>query len=231
MVSAANFNNGWYFFASSAQIKKNKLFTFNYFATSFVCFRDSTDQINIFNAYCPHLGAHLGVGGFLKDDHLTCPFHGWKFDGEGQCVAIPYSKIIPKRAHLIKYPVKEMGSLIFFYFDLNFSSLTTIHSSEQLIKFQQLNFRNILTVKLGNVHLNKFLRIVKNKFKALEEHSSIFLIEIHNFKILFATTANNSDETTVFLGYAVTNDSFLNFPLVWKLKRQFKQFLNEAKPL
>ena len=36
------------------------------------------------DAYCPHLGAHLGVGGKVDGDEVVCPFHGWKYDGDGR---------------------------------------------------------------------------------------------------------------------------------------------------
>jgi phenylpropionate dioxygenase-like ring-hydroxylating dioxygenase large terminal subunit len=45
----------------------------------------------VFDAYCPHLGAHLGVGGRVEDGCLVCPFHEWAFDGSGANVAIPYA--------------------------------------------------------------------------------------------------------------------------------------------
>jgi len=45
------------------------------------------------DAYCPHLGANLGVGGLVRGDCIECPFHLWKFRGiDGECVNIPYSK-------------------------------------------------------------------------------------------------------------------------------------------
>ena len=49
-------------------------------------------QVSIVDAYCPHLGANLGVGGRVHGNCIECPFHGWQFDGEsGQCVKIPYA--------------------------------------------------------------------------------------------------------------------------------------------
>ena len=44
------------------------------------------------DAYCPHLGANLGVGGHVRGNCIECPFHGWQFDGEtGKCMKIPYA--------------------------------------------------------------------------------------------------------------------------------------------
>lgn len=46
------------------------------------------------DAYCPHLGANMAVGGkVVNTDCLECPFHGWQFSGEtGKLVNIPYAK-------------------------------------------------------------------------------------------------------------------------------------------
>lgn len=112
-----NFPQGWYPFAASPQIKKNKVYTFNYFDTSFVCYRDSQNAIHVFDAYCPHLGAHLGVGGKIVNDLLVCPFHGWQYNTVGECVKIPNCKNIPKRAKLQTYQVQEIDSRVFFYLD------------------------------------------------------------------------------------------------------------------
>ena len=54
-------------------------------------FRAEDGQAHIIDAYCPHMGANLAVGGVVKGNCLECPFHGWKFRGDdGKCVEIPY---------------------------------------------------------------------------------------------------------------------------------------------
>lgn len=64
------------------------LFTGEHFAV----FRTSEGAAYVLDAYCPHLGAHLGVGGRVVGDCVECPFHGWQFRGaDGQCTAIPYT--------------------------------------------------------------------------------------------------------------------------------------------
>ena len=43
------------------------------------------------DAFCPHMGAHLGFGGEVVGNSIKCPFHGWSFDREGKCQRIPYT--------------------------------------------------------------------------------------------------------------------------------------------
>jgi nitrite reductase/ring-hydroxylating ferredoxin subunit len=48
--------------------------------------RDAGGDVRVFDAFCPHQGAHLGHGGRLDDDCLRCPFHALYFDPEGRCI-------------------------------------------------------------------------------------------------------------------------------------------------
>jgi len=43
-------------------------------------------RLRVFDAFCPHQGAHLGHGGRLERDCLRCPFHGFYFDADGRCL-------------------------------------------------------------------------------------------------------------------------------------------------
>jgi phthalate 4,5-dioxygenase len=54
----------------------------------FVLFRDANLQFKLFDRDCPHRGADLAFGR-LEPDGLRCPFHGWKFASDGQCIETP----------------------------------------------------------------------------------------------------------------------------------------------
>lgn len=56
-------------------------------------FRDAYGEVHALDAYCPHLGANLAVGGKVKGKCLECPFHAWRFNGEdGRCTHIPNAR-------------------------------------------------------------------------------------------------------------------------------------------
>src|ERR1035437_6681908 len=39
-------------------------------------------------AYCPHCGMNLSMGAMVNGE-LECPYHGWRFGGDGKCAGIP----------------------------------------------------------------------------------------------------------------------------------------------
>src|SRR5690242_4663465 len=43
---------------------------------------------------CPHRGVALSLG-TLVDGCVECPFHGWRFDGDGRRVAVPLNRLDP----------------------------------------------------------------------------------------------------------------------------------------
>ena len=55
-------------------------------------FRSEKGVAYVTDAYCPHLGANLGVGGRVVGECIECPFHGWMFQGsDGKCSYSPYT--------------------------------------------------------------------------------------------------------------------------------------------
>jgi len=65
-----------------------------------VVWRGESGKVYVADAYCPHLGAHLGVGGEVAGECIKCPFHGWAFEGDnGQYTDIPYSDSSMKQFH------------------------------------------------------------------------------------------------------------------------------------
>ena len=47
------------------------------------------EQIRAWKDLCVHRGTRLSLGEVLADDTLQCPYHGWTYDADGNCVRIP----------------------------------------------------------------------------------------------------------------------------------------------
>lgn len=64
-----------------------------------VLWRDAAHRIRAWADQCPHRGAQLSLGR-VCDDRLECPYHGWQFDGRGQCVHVPaLPTFVPPATH------------------------------------------------------------------------------------------------------------------------------------
>jgi phenylpropionate dioxygenase-like ring-hydroxylating dioxygenase large terminal subunit len=105
--------NGWFGLAYGDSIACGELTTVRAFGRDLVLWRDDDGAPHVFDAHCPHLGAHLGFGGCVVDGAVRCPFHHWRFDAEGRCIEIPYAKRIPARARIRSWPVCERNELVF----------------------------------------------------------------------------------------------------------------------
>ncbi|MPS94500.1 aromatic ring-hydroxylating dioxygenase subunit alpha [Comamonas sp.] len=53
-----------------------------------VLWRDAEGRVQSFVDRCPHRGARLSMGR-VENGHLECPYHGWQFSSQGQCVKVP----------------------------------------------------------------------------------------------------------------------------------------------
>jgi nitrite reductase/ring-hydroxylating ferredoxin subunit len=111
------FPDGWFFVCYSHQLPRGKLFSKTFMGQEIVAFRGASGQVAVADAYCPHLGAHLGKkGGCVEGDAIKCPFHGFRFDETGKCVSTPYGEP-PKNAKLKSWRVHEFNGFIFAYYD------------------------------------------------------------------------------------------------------------------
>jgi nitrite reductase/ring-hydroxylating ferredoxin subunit len=106
------FPNGWFQVAYSDELEVNGVMPLEYFGKHLVLFRDDAGVAHVLDAFCPHLGAHLGYGGIVEDGCIRCPFHAWRFNGDGQCVEVPYANKIPPLARLDPWHVCEANGLI-----------------------------------------------------------------------------------------------------------------------
>ena len=87
--------NGWYGVLRSHELAKGKVLPLTVFGRQLVAFRGKDGDARVLSAFCPHLGAHLGHGGKVRGNEIECPFHAWRFAGDGRCSHAPFSKRTP----------------------------------------------------------------------------------------------------------------------------------------
>jgi nitrite reductase/ring-hydroxylating ferredoxin subunit len=81
-----------------------------------IVYRTAARRVVVTHPYCPHLGAHLGHGGRVEGETLRCPFHGFRFDAQGACVAAYPGKKVPPKCQLPVLPVREKNGVILVFF-------------------------------------------------------------------------------------------------------------------
>jgi 3-ketosteroid 9alpha-monooxygenase subunit A len=87
---------GWYPIAPSTDLAIGEVKPLRYFSQDLAIWRGEDAKVRMVDAYCKHLGAHMGHGGKVHGNLLECPFHAWRYDGdEGVVKDIPYSRSIP----------------------------------------------------------------------------------------------------------------------------------------
>jgi phenylpropionate dioxygenase-like ring-hydroxylating dioxygenase large terminal subunit len=111
------FPRGWFVVGFSEDLEPEQVRPARYFDRDFVIWRTSSGQARVFDAHCPHLGAHLGHGGKVEGDSIRCPFHSWGFDATGQCTDIPYASRVPPKARVRSWPTLERNGMVMMWFD------------------------------------------------------------------------------------------------------------------
>lgn len=105
--------NGWFVVAESKDVTKGAAVPIRRFGRDLVLFRTADGTPKLLDAYCPHLGAHMGHGGWVEGDALVCPFHAFKFEGDGRCVGTGYGSKPPRNSDVDAFHVVERTGLIF----------------------------------------------------------------------------------------------------------------------
>lgn len=107
---------GWYHIGWTGELPPGAVKPLKYFGQELVAFRTKTGQLTVLDAFCTHLGAHLGYGGKVIDDCIVCPYHGWQWNTDGHNTLIPYQEGTMKRP-LRKWPAVEQDGMMFVWYD------------------------------------------------------------------------------------------------------------------
>lgn len=107
---------GWFHIGWSAEIAPGAVKAMKYFGQDLVAFRTLDGELAIFDAHCPHMGAHLGYGGKVVGGSLACPYHGWRFNAAGENTLIPYEDHTIRKK-LRKWVAIEQHEMIFLWHD------------------------------------------------------------------------------------------------------------------
>jgi 3-ketosteroid 9alpha-monooxygenase subunit A len=110
------FARGWHCIGLERDFSDGKPHAVDAFGTRLVVFEDSQNKLRILDSYCRHMGGDLSRGS-IKGDSVACPFHDWRWGGDGRCSLVPYAKRTPKLARTRSWTTCQQNGLLFVWYD------------------------------------------------------------------------------------------------------------------
>ena len=112
----ARFARGWHCLGLADRFRDSGPHAVEAFGTKLVVFADSAGQLHVLDAFCRHMGGDLSHG-TVKGDAIACPFHDWRWGGDGKCAHIPYARRVPPAARTRSWLTLEENKQLFVWND------------------------------------------------------------------------------------------------------------------
>ena len=97
----------------SARLGAGRAVPLRIMGEDFTLYRGQSSKAFVVDSRCAHRGALLSIGR-VEGDTLACLYHGWTYDGSGQCIAQPPEKrSFASTVRIRSYPAQEYLGLVF----------------------------------------------------------------------------------------------------------------------
>jgi 3-ketosteroid 9alpha-monooxygenase subunit A len=110
---------GWFQIGWSTDFEVGDVEPLRYFGRDLVAYLAESGRLVVLNAYCEHLGAHMGHGGAVSGEDIRCPFHGWEWSPAGRNTCIPYQAATNRVRKIGTWTTAERDGLIYLWHDDN----------------------------------------------------------------------------------------------------------------
>ncbi|XP_022832212.1 cholesterol 7-desaturase [Spodoptera litura] len=111
------FPNGWFAVAESRELKNGGVLSIDALGQNLCIYRGEDGVARVVDAYCPHLGANLGIAGTVSGSCIECPFHKWRFGENGACVSVPGVEHAPKGVSIKHWTTVERDGAVWIWYD------------------------------------------------------------------------------------------------------------------
>jgi len=81
----------WHPVAAVAELEDAPIKTLRLMGENLVLYRDLSGAYGLVSRRCAHRGADLS-NGYVEQIGIRCAYHGWRYDGSGQCVEQPFEE-------------------------------------------------------------------------------------------------------------------------------------------
>ena len=111
------FRNYWYPIIESRRVRNGPV-SVRILGEDIVLFPTKDGKVAALVDRCPHRGVMLSRGRILFPGTLSCGYHGWTFNGQGECLAAivegPDSRV-PGKVHVRAYPTEERFGIVWAF--------------------------------------------------------------------------------------------------------------------
>lgn len=111
------FRRYWLPVATTQELRESRTKAVRLLGENLTLFEDKGGRIGLVDQRCAHRRVDLRYG-IPEERGLRCPYHGWLYDADGQCLEMPAEdekSTFASRVKITSYPVQELGGLIFAY--------------------------------------------------------------------------------------------------------------------
>lgn len=108
--------SGWFQVAWAGELAVGDVRPIRYFGQDLVLYRGKRGY-HVLDAFCPHMGAHLGHGGMVAGDSIVCPFHGWRWAADGTNELVPLEKKATDRCRIRAWETVVANQIVWVWYD------------------------------------------------------------------------------------------------------------------
>lgn len=106
---------GWIPVATSADLPDGGVIPLRVQGDELVLWRGDSGQPHALEAFCQHLGAHLGYKGRVHGEDIRCFYHEWTWSPAGENTDIPYDSRVHKGRRIRPWYAQERNGVIFLW--------------------------------------------------------------------------------------------------------------------
>eukprot|EP00472_Partenskyella_glossopodia_P012805 CAMPEP_0197515512 /NCGR_PEP_ID=MMETSP1318-20131121/630_1 /TAXON_ID=552666 /ORGANISM="Partenskyella glossopodia, Strain RCC365" /LENGTH=486 /DNA_ID=CAMNT_0043063909 /DNA_START=197 /DNA_END=1657 /DNA_ORIENTATION=+ len=103
----------WFPVEFASKVTVNNLKAVEMFGRPWVIFRKEDGKVGCIHDQCAHRACPLSLGKVTQNT-VECPYHGWRFNAQGNCEAMPSTRIL-KGIGVDSLPISEAGGMLWVW--------------------------------------------------------------------------------------------------------------------